>query len=71
MPDMQKLIQALRGGGSRPQPMQPPQMGGMAGQAQQNLQTFIPAYKQYQMQAMESGQQPVPFEAFVQQMQGR
>lgn len=81
---LQKIIQALRGTPAPtmpnippnqmqgiPQPTPSPQMGGMAGQAQQNLQTFIPAYKQYQMQTMESGQQPIPFEAFVQQMQGQ
>jgi hypothetical protein len=71
---IQQLISMLRGGGQQPQPQpmqQPmPQMGGMAGQAQQNLQTLIPAYKQHQIQAMESGQQPMPFEQFVQQMQG-
>lgn len=77
---LQKLIQALRGNPAPTMPNTPPnqmqgapmpQMGGMAGQAQQNLQTMIPAYKQYQMQTMESGQQPMPFEAFVQQMQGQ
>lgn len=67
---MQQLIAMLRGGGQQSQqPM--PQMGGMAGQAQQNLQSMIPAYKQYQIQTMEAGQQPVSFDQFVQQMQGQ
>lgn len=78
---LQQLISMLRGGGQSaptgappaqmpPQGGQPmPQMGGMAGQAQQGLQTMIPAYKQYQLQTMESGGQPMPYEQFVQQMQ--
>lgn len=69
---LQQLISMLRGGqGQAPQAPQAPQMGGMVGQAQQNLQTFIPAYKQHQIQAMEAGQQPMSFEQFVQQMQQR
>jgi len=68
---LQQLIAALRGGQSQPPQQQPqmPQMGGMAGQAQQGLQNFIPAYKQYQMQTMEAGGQPMPYEQFIQQMQ--
>ncbi len=71
---LQQLISMLRGGQTQlaPQmPQQPPQMGGMAGQAQQGLQTMIPAYKQYQIQTMEAGGQPMPYEQFVQQMQQR
>ena len=77
---LQQLISMLRGGGQQQMPPQAtpqgapqgmPQMGGMAGQAQQGLQTMIPAYKQYQMQSMEAGQQPMPYEQFIQQMQGQ
>lgn len=77
---LMQLISMLRGGGESqgapaqgmpPQgmPQGMPQMGGMAGQGQQNLQTMIPAYKQYQLQTMESGGEPMPYEQFVQQMQ--
>lgn len=78
---LQQLISMLRGGGQSAPPAQPapvppggqpmPQMGGMAGQAQQGLQTMIPAYKQYQLQTMEAGGQPVPYEQFIQQMQNQ
>lgn len=67
---LQQLISMLKGGGQQAMPQQGmPQMGGMAGQAQQGLQTMIPAYKQYQIQTMEAGGQPMPYEQFVQQMQ--
>lgn len=66
---LQQLISMLRGGGQQQGAPQPPQMGGMAGQAQQAMQTMIPAYKQYQLQTMEAGGQPMPYEQFVQQMQ--
>jgi hypothetical protein len=73
---LQKLIQALRGSpqpmpmqGMQPQmpqqmPQQPPQMGGMAGQG---LMQARQAYNQYAIQAQEQGQQPMPFEQFIQQ----
>jgi len=67
---LQKLIQALRGGAqpAQPmpqQPMQPPQMGGMAGQGQGIIQAR-PAYLQYVEQVQSQGGQPVPFEQFMQ-----
>lgn len=78
---LRQLISMLRGGGQSappgaPAPMpqqgapQMPQLGGMAGQAQQALQ-MMPAYRQYQLQTMEAGGQPMPYEQFVQQMQGQ
>lgn len=68
---LEKLIAALRGSGqTQQQPAQPPQMGGMVGQAQ-GMMPLRNAYTQYAIQAQEQGQQPMPFEQFVQMQGGR
>lgn len=68
---LQQLISLLRGSGMQQgqQPPPPPQMGGMAGQAQGLIQARL-QYNKYAADTMGQGQQPMPFEQFVQQMQG-
>lgn len=43
---------------------------GMAGQGADTLQAE-PAYKQYAEQAMSQGEQPIPFEQWMQQFMGQ
>jgi len=42
---------------------------GMAGQGADTMQA-MPAYQQYAQETMSQGQQPVPFEQWVQQFMG-
>ena len=58
---MQKLAAMLRSQSS-------PQMGGMAGGAQQDMQ-MMPRYKEYVINAQSAGEQAMPFEQFQSMLQ--
>jgi hypothetical protein len=69
---MQKLAMLLRGQSANQNPQSQSQqmgnMGGMVGNAQQNMK-LAPLYQQYSIEMQSNGQQPLSYQQFVQQAQ--